>query len=38
MKMQAFHRILSGLWAAACELSAQYRLVHVFEDRLEGID
>jgi predicted nuclease of predicted toxin-antitoxin system len=38
MRMQSFHRTLSGLWTAACELSAQYRLVRVFEDRLEGID
>lgn len=38
MRMRAFHQVISGLWTAACELSAQYRLVHVFEDRLEGID
>jgi predicted nuclease of predicted toxin-antitoxin system len=38
MRMQAFHRIVSGLWTAACELSTHYRLVRVFEDRLEGID
>lgn len=37
-RMRAFHRILSDLWPAACELSVKYRLVQVFEDRLEGID
>jgi predicted nuclease of predicted toxin-antitoxin system len=37
MRIQAF-RIISGLWTAVCELSTQYRLVRVFEDRLEGID
>lgn len=38
MRIREFHRKLSGLWPEICDLSERYRLVQVFEDRLEGID
>lgn len=38
MKMRAFHERMTELWPDICELSRRYRLVRVFEDRLEGID
>lgn len=38
MKMRPFHTRITQLWPDICELSGQYRLVNVFEDRLEGID
>lgn len=38
LKMQAFYRRIVEVWDETCELSAQYRLVNVFVDRLEGID
>jgi predicted nuclease of predicted toxin-antitoxin system len=38
LKMREFHERISAVWPAVCELSASYRLVNVFEDRIEGID
>lgn len=38
MKMRAFHARITELWPDICGLSSRYRLVNVFEDRLEGID
>ncbi|BAP55654.1 hypothetical protein THII_1357 [Thioploca ingrica] len=38
LKMRDFHQILSTLWPDICELSRQYKLVQVYQDRLEGID
>jgi hypothetical protein len=38
MRMREFHQKLTELWPDICELSERYRLVQVFEDRLEGID
>ena len=38
MRMREFHQTISRVWAEVCDLSNRYRLVHVFEDRLEGID
>jgi len=38
MKMKTFHTILSNVWGEVCELSTQYKLVRVFEQRLDGID
>jgi len=38
LKMREFHRRVSELWPEICELSARYRLVQVFDDRIEGID
>jgi predicted nuclease of predicted toxin-antitoxin system len=37
MRMRKFHQTISRVWTEACDLSDRYRLVHVFEDRLEGI-
>lgn len=37
MKMRTFHTILSKVWTEVCELSTQYKLVRVFEQRLDGI-
>jgi len=36
--MRAFHERISEIWEDVCELSAQYKLVNVFLDRIEGID
>jgi predicted nuclease of predicted toxin-antitoxin system len=38
LKMREFHERISGIWDSVCELSARYRLVNVFRDRIEGID
>jgi predicted nuclease of predicted toxin-antitoxin system len=38
LKMRDFHRRVSELWPEVCELSGRYRLVQVFDDRIEGID
>jgi predicted nuclease of predicted toxin-antitoxin system len=38
LKMREFHERISGIWTTVCELSARYRLVNVFRDRVEGID
>lgn len=38
MKMRDFHRTLSEVWEEVCELSDRYRLVQLFEDRIEGIE
>lgn len=38
MKMRQFHARITRLWPDICALSERYRLVNVFEDRLEGID
>jgi predicted nuclease of predicted toxin-antitoxin system len=38
LKMRALHERISGIWAPVCELSDRYRIVHVFADRIEGID
>lgn len=38
MKMREFHQKLSALWPDVCELSQRYKLVRVYQDRLEGID
>lgn len=38
LKMRDFHERISGGWAAVCELSARCRIVHIFEDRIEGIE
>jgi predicted nuclease of predicted toxin-antitoxin system len=37
LKMRDFHQAISGIWPEVCELSALYRLVNVFADRIEGI-
>jgi predicted nuclease of predicted toxin-antitoxin system len=38
LRMKEFHERISPVWLSVCELSARYRLVNVFPDRLEGID
>ena len=37
LKMRTFHTTLSNVWGEVCELSTQYKLVRVFEQRLDGI-
>ncbi|MFZ1389878.1 MAG: DUF5615 family PIN-like protein [Thiolinea sp.] len=37
MKMRDFHQHLSQLWEQICLLSASYKLVQVYNDRIEGI-
>ncbi|HSS75495.1 MAG TPA: DUF5615 family PIN-like protein [Thermoanaerobaculia bacterium] len=38
LKMRDFHKRISAVWVPVCELSARCRIVHVFEDRIEGIE
>ena len=38
LKMREFHEAISKLWPAVCELSDRCRIVHVFEDHIQGID
>ena len=38
LRMREFHQRISGVWASVCDLSARCRIVHVFEDRIEGIE
>ncbi len=38
MKMKAFHALISSIWEEVCELSKQYKLVRIFEKRIDGID
>jgi len=38
LKIREFHQALSALWPDIRELSRQYKLVQVYQDRLEGID
>lgn len=37
LRMREFHEKLAPLWPEICAMSERYRLVQVFEDRLEGI-
>ena len=38
MKMREFHNFISEKWATILELSATYKLVYVFFDRIECIE
>lgn len=38
MKMKEFHQTLSKIWLDVCSLSEVYKLVRVYQDRIEGID
>ena len=38
LRMREFHERNSAIWPVVCELSTRCRIVHVFEDRIEGID
>lgn len=37
MKMRAFHEHLSQLWEQVCLLSENYKLVQVYNNRIEGL-
>ena len=37
MKMRDFHKYLSELWEQIASLSESYKLVQVYNDRIEGI-
>ncbi|QTR49938.1 DUF5615 family PIN-like protein [Candidatus Thiothrix anitrata] len=37
MKMRDFHQHLSQLWDQVCLLSDTYKLVQVYNDRIEGV-
>lgn len=37
MKMREFHRHLNELWDQVCMLSEEYKLVQVYNDRVEGL-
>ena len=37
MKMRDFHQALSRSWSEICATSEDYKLVHVYKDRIEGI-
>ena len=37
-KMREFHQLLSKIWMDVCMLSEDYKLVRVYQDRIEGID
>jgi len=37
MKMREFHQTLSKVWAEVCVLSKNYKLVRVYQDRIEGV-
>lgn len=38
LKMREFHQALSKIWLETCALSEDYKLVRVYQDRIEGID
>lgn len=38
MKMREFHQTLSKIWFDVCVLSETYKLVRVYQHRIEGID
>ena len=38
MKMREFHQNLSRIWTEICSVSDEYKLVQVYQDRIEGID
>ena len=38
LRMREFHAKISAIWPEVCELSVRYRLVQVFEDRIEAIE
>lgn len=37
MKMKAFHDTVDAIWHDALTLSREYKLVRVYQDRIEGI-
>lgn len=38
MKMREFHQLLSKIWADVCLLSEDYKLVRVYQNRIEGVN
>lgn len=38
MKMNEFYQTISKMWKDICQLSEEYKLIHVFRDRVECID
>ena len=36
--MRELHQTIASRWDEICQLSTQYKLVRVFENRIEGID
>jgi len=38
MKMREFHQTLTNVWTEVCLLSESYKLVRVYQDKIEGID
>jgi predicted nuclease of predicted toxin-antitoxin system len=38
MKMRTFHQRISEIWDEVRELSLRYRVIQIFEDRIEAIE
>jgi predicted nuclease of predicted toxin-antitoxin system len=38
MKMREFHQLLSKIWTDVCLLSEDYKLVRVYQNRIEGVE
>ncbi len=38
MKIKLFHKTIDSLWDTVLEMSAEYKLVRVYIDRIEGVD
>lgn len=38
MRMSEFHRVIAERWEDICDLSSRYKLVQVFQDRIEAVD
>jgi predicted nuclease of predicted toxin-antitoxin system len=38
MKMREFHQLLSKIWIDVCLLSEDYKLVRVYQNRIEGVE
>jgi predicted nuclease of predicted toxin-antitoxin system len=38
MKMREFHTIISSVWNETCELSSQFKLIRIFEKKIDAID
>jgi len=38
MKMREFHQLLSKIWIGVCLLSEDYKLVRVYQNRIEGVN
>ena len=37
MKIKTFHKILDNIWQDVLEMSKEYKLVRVYEDKIEAI-